>query len=89
MIFNSYFYSVLICTVRPAYTCSYDFAQYEPYIVSDKNNKNLLYCKVTSTMISKLPEKVENHVQGRKYIRYKTLQQYNSVTYYYILYVNM
>lgn len=52
---------------------SQSFAKYEPYIVEDRHNPKQLYCKVTRTMLNKIPEKVEKHIQGVKYMRLKKL----------------
>jgi len=50
-----------------------DFSKYEPFIVEDKHNSKQLYCKVTRTMLNKIPEKVEKHINGAKYIRFVRL----------------
>jgi hypothetical protein len=52
---------------------SKSFSKYEPFIVEDKHNPKQLYCKVTRTMLNKIPEKVENHINGAKYQRYGPL----------------
>merc|ERR1712084_214817 len=46
---------------------THDFTQYEPYIVPAKDNKKMLFCKLTGTTIPMTPEKVETHVQCKRY----------------------
>ena len=46
---------------------SYDFAQHEPWIVPHKKDPHLLYCTLTRQPLSKMPEPVKNHVNGKRY----------------------
>ncbi|KAF0689791.1 Aste57867_18779 [Aphanomyces stellatus] len=50
---------------------SYDFAQYEPYLVSHRRKPKCLFCNVTGLVLNKIPAEVEKHMQGRKFLRLK------------------
>ncbi|KAF0771634.1 hypothetical protein AaE_002417 [Aphanomyces astaci] len=50
---------------------SYDFAQFEPYIVSHRRKPKCLFCNVTGIVLNKIPSEVEKHMQGRKFVRMK------------------
>ena len=48
---------------------TYDFGQYEPWIVPHKKASHLLYCTLTRQPLTKLPKAIEGHVQGKRYQR--------------------
>ncbi|OQS01165.1 hypothetical protein ACHHYP_01712 [Achlya hypogyna] len=50
---------------------SYDFSQYEPYIVSHRRKPKCLYCNVTGIVLNKIPAEVEKHMAGKKFQRLK------------------
>lgn len=47
----------------------YNFAQYEPHLVSceDKDYSKKLYCNLTQRYVNKIPEHVERHVKGKRF----------------------
>jgi hypothetical protein len=49
---------------------SQDYSKYEPYIIQHKDDYNKLFCTITRTVLSKIPEKVEKHFNGKKFQRY-------------------
>lgn len=48
-----------------------DFSKYEPNIIPHKSNPKALYCTITSQTLNKIPQEVEKHVCGKKYLRLK------------------
>ncbi|RHY24591.1 hypothetical protein DYB32_008785 [Aphanomyces invadans] len=50
---------------------SYDFAQFEPYIVAHRRKPKCLYCNVTGIVLNKIPAEVEKHMKGKKFLRMK------------------
>ncbi len=47
----------------------YDFSKYEPHIVSHKTKEKNLYCRLTQTVLNKIPSQIEKHCNGKKFIR--------------------
>ena len=47
----------------------YDFSKYEPYIVPHKFKIKNLYCRLTQTILNKIPSQIEKHCSGKKFIR--------------------
>mmetsp|Transcript_11874 Transcript_11874/g.11540 ORF Transcript_11874/g.11540 Transcript_11874/m.11540 type:complete len:281 (-) Transcript_11874:470-1312(-) len=50
---------------------SYDYSEFEPYIVVDRQNSNKLHCKLTGMTLNKIPNEVKKHASGKKYLRLK------------------
>ncbi|KDO32402.1 hypothetical protein SPRG_02879 [Saprolegnia parasitica CBS 223.65] len=50
---------------------SFDFSQYEPYIVSHRRKPKCLYCNVTGLVLNKIPSEIEKHMKGKKFLRLK------------------
>lgn len=50
---------------------TYDFSRYEPFIIQHRRKPHSLYCNVTETVINRIPEEVERHVNGKKFKRMK------------------
>jgi hypothetical protein len=48
---------------------SYDYSEFEPYIVVDRQNSNKLHCKLTGMTLNKIPNEVKKHASGKKYLR--------------------
>ncbi|KAM3911801.1 surfeit locus protein 2 [Leptodactylus fuscus] len=46
-----------------------DYSTYEPHIVPSIKNGQQLFCKLTLRHINKIPEHVQRHVQGKRYLR--------------------
>ncbi len=54
----------------------FDYAQYEPHIVPDRSNpKHFLFCRLTHSVLPRLPLVVEAHVNGRKFKHALTVEQ--------------
>lgn len=47
----------------------YDYREFEPYIVTDRQNSSKLHCKLTGQTLNKIPEEVRKHIKGKKYLR--------------------
>ncbi|XP_069603457.1 surfeit locus protein 2 [Ranitomeya imitator] len=47
----------------------FDYSSFEPHIVPSTKNGHQLFCKLTLRHINKVPEHVERHVQGKKFVR--------------------
>ena len=47
----------------------YDFSQFLPYIVEDKVNSKLMYCKLTKTNLNKIPNEIRKHMNGKRFLR--------------------
>jgi hypothetical protein len=55
---------------------NFDYAQYEPHIVPDRSNpKHFLFCRLTHSVLPRLPLVVEAHVNGRKFKQAMTIEQ--------------
>ncbi len=50
---------------------SHDYSHLEPYIIAHKSDSKLLWCKLTKQTINKIPEVIEKHINGKKYLRLK------------------
>jgi hypothetical protein len=48
---------------------SYDYSEFEPYIVVDRQNSNKLHCKLTGMTLNKIPNEVKKHANGKKFLR--------------------
>ncbi len=48
---------------------SQDFKKYEPFVVPDPTNSKQMLCRVTNTVLQRIPEKIEKHVSGMKFLR--------------------
>jgi hypothetical protein len=48
---------------------SKDFSKYEPWIVENKVDPKKLYCTLTNLSLNKIPEEVEKHVTGKRFLR--------------------
>ncbi|XP_063794530.1 surfeit locus protein 2 [Pseudophryne corroboree] len=53
---------------------SFDYSTFEPHIVPSTKNEQQLFCKLTLRHINRLPEHVQRHVQGKRYL--KALSKY-------------
>ncbi len=49
---------------------SYDYSRFEPLIIPHKSSNKHLYCVLTKMKLNKVPEELENHIKGKKYLRY-------------------
>ncbi|XP_073496972.1 surfeit locus protein 2 isoform X2 [Phyllobates terribilis] len=47
----------------------FDYSKYEPHIVPSTKNGHQLFCKLTLRHINKVPEHVERHVRGKRFVR--------------------
>ena len=47
----------------------YDYSEFLPYIVEDKQNSKQLYCKITEEKLNKIPDQVRKHMQGKRFQR--------------------
>jgi hypothetical protein len=50
---------------------SFDYTVYRPYIVPHKEDQKKLFCTLTKEVLHKIPEKIKNHVNGKRFIRLK------------------
>ena len=50
---------------------SFDISAYLPHIVPAKDDPNKLFCKLTKQSLNRVPEKVLNHVNGKRFKRLK------------------
>lgn len=48
---------------------AFDYSSLEPHIVPSTKNGRQLFCKLTLRHINKVPEHVQRHVQGKRYLR--------------------
>ncbi|XP_066436422.1 surfeit locus protein 2 [Eleutherodactylus coqui] len=48
---------------------AFDYSAYEPHIVPSTKNEGQLFCKLTLRHINKIPEHVQRHAQGKRYLR--------------------
>ena len=48
---------------------SYDYSEFEPYIVTDRQNSAKLHCKLTGQTLNKIPNQVRKHSSGKKFLR--------------------
>lgn len=48
-----------------------DFSKYEPLIVPHKTNPKLLYCTLTQMELNRIPQEVERHVNGKRFLNRK------------------
>lgn len=48
---------------------SYDFTKHLPYIIPHKSNDKKLFCTLTRHEINKIPETIEKHCNGKKFLR--------------------
>ena len=48
---------------------TFDFSQFLPLIIPDSKDSKLLYCRVTKESLPKIPDKVRQHINGKRYIR--------------------
>lgn len=48
---------------------TFDYSSLEPHIVPSTKNQRQLFCKLTLRHINKVPEHVQRHVQGKRYLR--------------------
>lgn len=48
---------------------NYDYSEFEPYIVPDRQNSTKLHCKLTGQTLNKIPDEVKRHTIGKKFIR--------------------
>lgn len=51
-----------------------DYRSFEPHIVPSTKSERQLFCRLTLRHINKVPEHVQRHVQGKRYLR--ALQRY-------------
>ncbi|XP_075042242.1 surfeit locus protein 2 [Mixophyes fleayi] len=47
----------------------FDYSTFEPHIVPSTKNGKQLFCKLTLRHINKIPEHVQKHVEGKRYIK--------------------
>jgi Surfeit locus protein 2 (SURF2) len=52
---------------------NYDYSEFEPYIVPDRQNSTKLHCKLTGQTLNKIPDEVKRHTMGKKFIRSATV----------------
>ena len=52
---------------------SYDYSEFEPYIVVDRQNSAKLHCKLTGQTLNKIPNEVKKHSCGKKFLRYQSI----------------
>lgn len=50
---------------------SNDFSRFLPHIIQHKENEKLLYCIVTKRDLNKVPDQINAHVKGKKFLRLK------------------
>jgi hypothetical protein len=50
---------------------TFDYSEFLPLVVPDSKDNKLLYCRVTKESLPKIPEKVHQHVNGKRYARLK------------------
>ena len=48
---------------------NYDYSEFEPYIVPDRENSTKLHCKLTGQTLNKIPDEVKRHISGKKFLR--------------------
>jgi Surfeit locus protein 2 (SURF2) len=48
---------------------NYDYSEFEPYIVPDRQNSTKLHCKLTGQTLNKIPDEVKRHTIGKKFMR--------------------
>ena len=48
----------------------YDYSEFEPYIVPDRQNSSKLHCKLTGQTLNKIPAEVRKHSAGKKFLRF-------------------
>ena len=48
---------------------SYNYDEFLPHIVPDRDNKLKLHCKLTGQTLNKIPDEVRKHVNGKKFLR--------------------
>lgn len=48
---------------------NYDYSEFEPYVVPDRQNPTKLHCKLTGQTLNKIPEEVKKHTNGKKFLR--------------------
>lgn len=46
-----------------------DYSEYLPWIIPHKRDVKKLYCTLTKTALNKIPQEIEKHVKGRKFMR--------------------
>ncbi len=46
----------------------FDYSKYEPHITQHKKMQNALFCNLTGACLNKIPEEVEKHIAGRRYL---------------------
>lgn len=51
---------------------SFDYSKYLPHIVEDNQNSRKLYCKLTKQSLNKIPQQVDKHVNGKRFLRLKS-----------------
>ena len=72
-IVSAYLYGAKFRKNRDWY--SFDYSTFLPWIVEDKNSDKRLYCKLTKNVLNKIPEKVRQHVNGKKFRRYNKFME--------------
>lgn len=48
---------------------SYDYSQFEPHIIGHKRDEKKLFCVLTKQTLNKIPEEVQKHVSGKRFLR--------------------
>ena len=48
----------------------YNYSEFLPHIVEDRENSKRLYCKITKQPLNKIPEEVRKHMEGKRFKRY-------------------
>ena len=48
---------------------SYDYSKYLPYVTEHKDNPKFMFCQLTKAEIPKIPQKVEIHINSKRYKR--------------------
>ena len=51
---------------------SYDFSEFEPYIIKNKENEKYLYCTITNQSLNRIPDEVKKHINGKRFLRFLT-----------------
>ena len=49
---------------------SFDFTCFQPWIVDHKQSNKKLFCKLTKQTLNKIPDKIQQHMNGKKFIRF-------------------